>query len=341
MDEVKFRQKGQVGLITLDRPAALHALSLAMIVALQKQLSLWKEDKTIHAIVLEASPSKAFCAGGDVRWIYHLGRGKGLAEQRQFFWHEYRLNHFIHQLGKPYISLMDGLTMGGGVGISLHGSHPLASERFLFAMPETGIGFFPDIGASYLLTGCPGSLGMYLGLTGNTIGPEEAKQAGLVKDIIPSDQMQNLLSELIQMDLSKEAHAKVDLCIQAYAKPSPKEEKAVLDPLLEACFSKPRLSLIRESSEGRHLLEKKSPLSLSITWTFLQRAKGCSSLAECLNMDFNLVQHFLQGPDFYEGVRALLIDKDKNPHWKPEHWEEVSENLVASYFEKTEATLDL
>ena len=342
MDEIGVTQKGQVGIITLNRPAALHALTCTMILALLKQLSLWKEDRTIHAIVLEAAPSKAFCAGGDVRWIYHLGQGKGMAEQKQFFEHEYRLNHFILQLGKPYISLMDGLTMGGGVGISLHGSHPLASERFLFAMPETGIGFFPDIGASYLLTRCPGALGMYLGLTGSTLGPEEAKQAGLIKQIIPSDQMQNMLKDLTCMDLSKEAHAKVDLCIEAYAKPSSKEEKHVLTPSMEACFAKPSVALIQESLdlETKRLLEKRSPLSLKVTCSQLQRAQGCS-LAECLEMDFNLVQHFLQGADFYEGVRALLIDKDKNPQWKPAHLDLVTDSLVDSYFEKTEETLAL
>lgn len=169
-EEVLFSQEGQLGFITLNRPKALNALTLTMIMALQKQLSIWKEDYSIKAVVVQAVPGNAFCAGGDIRWLYNAGRSKD-SEQMQFFWHEYRLNHFIHHFGKPYISLLDGITMGGGVGISLHGSHPVASERFVFAMPETGIGFFPDIGASYLLNRCPGFLGVYLGLTGNKLGP--------------------------------------------------------------------------------------------------------------------------------------------------------------------------
>src|SRR6202000_2234620 len=132
-----------------------------------------------QAVVVQGKGEKAFCAGGDVRWLYEVGLAKN-PEQMQFFWHEYRLNHFIHHYPKPYISLMNGITMGGGVGISLHGSHPVATERFTFAMPETGIGFFPDIGASYLLSRCPGEIGIYLGLTGNRLNAQEAQVAGLV-----------------------------------------------------------------------------------------------------------------------------------------------------------------
>ena len=169
-DDIVFERKQQIGLITLKRPQALNALTLPMIKALQQQLLQWEGDKSIHAVVIQADVGKAFCAGGDVRWLYESGLAKN-PEQMQFFWHEYRLNHTIHQFKKPYIALMNGITMGGGVGISLHGSHPVATENFVFAMPETGIGFFPDIGASYLLARCPGQTGIYLGLTGNNLGP--------------------------------------------------------------------------------------------------------------------------------------------------------------------------
>lgn len=346
-DEVLFTHEGQLGIITLNRANALNALTLPMIIELQKQLELWKEDKNIRAVVLRAAPSNAFCAGGDVRWLYS-GRNKN-AEQMQFFWHEYRLNHFIHQFGKPYISLMDGITMGGGVGVSMHGSHPVASERYIFAMPETSIGFFPDIGASHLLTHCPGFLGIYLGLTGNRLGAQDALKAGLVKHIISSEQMPKVLNQLLNEDLSEDAHARVDQCLSSYAKTNDNEELSQLNPLIDVCFSKPTVELIRASlrdseevwaEEIDNTLGKKSPLSLKVTLFQLQKAKGIS-LAECLKMDFDLVGHFMQDSDFYEGVRALLIDKDKNPHWNPADLERVSESMVVNYFERSPAGLEL
>jgi enoyl-CoA hydratase len=346
-DEVLFTNEGQLGFITLNRPSALNALTLPMIIELQKQLEIWKKDNTVKAVILRAAPGNAFCAGGDVRWLYS-GRNKD-AEQMQFFWHEYRLNHFIHQFGKPYISLMDGITMGGGVGVSMHGSHPVASERFIFAMPETSIGFFPDIGASHLLTQCPGFLGNYLGLTGNKLGPQDALKAGLVKYIVSSEQMPELVNLLSNQDLSEDVHAQVDYCLDTFSRPNPIEELSQINPLIDVCFSQPTVEMIRESlhrCEGDwaqrvdNTLGQKSPLSLKVTLFQLQKTKGVS-LAECLKMDFDLVGHFMHGTDFYEGVRALLIEKDKNPQWIPPQLDWVSESMVANYFDRTSSELEL
>ncbi|CEG56376.1 enoyl-CoA hydratase/isomerase family protein [Legionella fallonii] len=341
-DEVLFTREGQLGVITLNRPTALNALTLSMIMELQKQLVLWKEDDSLCAVVVRATSGNAFCAGGDVRWLYNTGRNNQ-AEQMQFFWHEYRLNHFIHQFGKPYISLMDGITMGGGVGISLHGSHPVASERFVFAMPETSIGFFPDIGASHLLARCPGSLGMYLGLTGNRLGSQDALQAGLVKYTIASEQMQSVINDLLSIDLSKEVHTRVTQCLNKYNKVLGEEELTSINPLINSCFSQSTVESIRKSLSSckdawaekiDNTLNQKCPLSLKITLHQLQKAKGLS-LAECLKMDFDLVGHFMKDNDFYEGVRALLIDKDKNPQWNPARLDLVSEDRVVNYFERS------
>ena len=334
-----FTQEGALGLITLNRPGALNALTLSMIQELQKQLILCKEDKTIKAVVIRAVPGSAFCAGGDVRWLYQLGPANAV-EQMEFFWHEYRLNHFIHHFGKPYIALMDGITMGGGVGISLHGSHPVASERFVFAMPETSIGFFPDIGSSHLLVKCSHSLGIYLGLTGNRLGAEDALRVGLVRHVIPSDQMQQVLDALMHEDLSVDAHERVSRCLGAYAGPVANLALAQT-PLIDKCFSQPTVEAILSSLENSHdewadkvknTLEQKSPFSLKLTLSQLQKAKGLS-LAECLQMDFNLVNHFMRDKDFYEGVRALLIDKDKNPQWSPSRLDLVGEEKIINYFE--------
>jgi enoyl-CoA hydratase len=347
-EDVLFSQENQLGVITLNRPAALNALSLPMILAMQKQLESWKGDSSINAVVIKAVPGNAFCAGGDVRWLYNSGRSKE-SEQMQFFWHEYRLNHFIHHLGKPYIALMDGITMGGGVGVSLHGSHPIASERFVFAMPETGIGFFPDIGASHLLTRCPGALGIYLGLTGNRLGPQDAMKAGLVRHIVSSEVMEQLFDALKNEDLSEDAYARVDQCARAYAREHSDAEVSQIKPLIDVCFTQPTVEKIRASlqkAEGvwatgvDNTLEQKSPLSLKVTLAQLQKAKGLS-LAECLKMDFDLVEHFMHGSDFYEGVRSLLIVKDKNPQWKPPALDLVTESMVVNYFERSHTGLEL
>lgn len=348
IEEILFAQEGQIGLITLNRASALNALSLPMILAMQKQLEIWKEDNSIKAVVVRAVPGNAFCAGGDVRWLYNSGRSTE-SEQMQFFWHEYRLNHFIHHYGKPYIALMDGITMGGGVGISLHGSHPVASEQFVFAMPETGIGFFPDIGASHLLTRCPGSLGIYLGLTGNRIGSLDALNAGLIKYRVSSRQMGDLTEALISTDLSEDPYAKVDRCIQKYSQSDLQHEVSQIKPLINVCFSKPTVELILEAlrgcdgiwAEGVHnTLEQKSPLSLKVTLAQLHKAKGLS-LAECLKMDFDLVAHFMSDRDFYEGVRSLLIIKDKKPNWKPASLDLVTDSMVVNYFERFHSGLEL
>ncbi|PWY57476.1 enoyl-CoA hydratase/isomerase family protein [Legionella qingyii] len=346
-DEVLFNQEGSLGVITLNRPSALNALTLNMILSIQRQLSLWKEDAAIHAVVVRAVPGNAFCAGGDIRSLYFSGQVND-AEQMQFFWHEYRLNHFIHHFGKPYIALIDGIVMGGGVGISMHGSHPIASERFVFAMPETGIGFFPDIGASYLLTRCPGSLGVYLGLTGNRLSSHDAMKAGLVKKIVSSEQMPALYDALMNEDLSTDAIQRVNRCVQAFNSISSTDEVSQIKPLIDVCFAHPTVEMIRESLQSANTvwaeavdntLAQKSPLSLKVTLAQLQKAKGLS-LAQCLQMDYDIVSHFMHGHDFYEGVRALLIDKDKNPQWHPARLDLVSEQMVQKYFERLHPGLE-
>lgn len=339
--DILFSQEGQLGLVCLNRPGALNALTLPMIMALQKKLSSWKEDDAIRAVVIRALAGPAFCAGGDVRSLYDLGREGLHEEQMQFFMHEYRLNHFIHHLGKPYIALMDGITMGGGVGISLHGSHPVASERFAFAMPETSIGFFPDIGSSHLLSQCKGALGIYLGLCGTRLNAQDALSAGIVKQIVSSKQMQALLEALFLEDLSQDAHQRVSACINRYAA-TPQSSESQIHSQIDACFSLSTieqilnaLSEMKDSwSEGvLKTLSYKSPLSLKLTLAQLQKAKGLS-LLECLKMDYALVWHFMKDADFYEGVRALLIDKDKNPKWKPEQLDAVEDQKIKAYFEE-------
>lgn len=337
--DIAFARERHIGLVTLNRPKALNALTLEMIKALQQQLQLWQNDDDIHAVIVQAEGEKAFCAGGDVRWLYDSGLNKDPA-QMQFFWHEYRLNHYIHHYSKPYISLMNGITMGGGVGISLHGSYPIASERFVFAMPETGIGFFPDIGASYLLARCPGSFGVYLGLTGDRLNAQDALALGLIKQIISSDKLQDVLMSLIAADLSRNAHQAVANCLQEFSMPADWGVLENRQAVVNHCFAQDGVEKILTSLQLSgdewalqilHNLQQKAPLSLKVTLAQIQKAKTMS-MAECMKMDYCLVGQFMRDPDFYEGVRALLVDKDKSPHWQPETLALVSAAKINDYF---------
>ena len=348
LEDILFTQERHIGLITLQRVQALNALTLPMILDLQHQLQTWQEDVGIHAVVIRAAAGKAFCAGGDVRGLYELGM-HGHHEQMQFFWHEYRLNHFIHHFSKPYIALMDGVTMGGGVGISMHGSHPVATEHFMFAMPETGIGFFPDIGASYLLSQCSGSLGIYLGLTGNRLNAAEALAVGLVKQQMGSENLQNMLDRLIDADLSTDAYKRVNACLKPFAIEGMPSPIMALQGAIDHCFSGSDVESIMAElekgddawhSETLQLLAKKSPLSLKVTLAQLHKAKKMS-MAECIKMDYRLVVHFMRDHDFYEGVRALLVDKDKSPHWQPRSLSDVTSTMLSDYFECGNSALPL
>ena len=337
--DIIFECKNNIGLMTLNRVDALNALTFDMILALEHQLHLWHEDEGVHAVVIQAAPGKAFCAGGDVRWLFQ-GRHT-LQQQMQFFWHEYRLNHFIHSYQKPYIALMDGVTMGGGVGISLHGSHRVASERFLFAMPETGIGFFPDIGASYLLSRCPGYWGIYLALTGHRLAVADAAELGLVDYTISAEQFPDILKQLYESDLSGDAHAKVSHILKSLTVLMSSDLATQTQKKIDHTFNGLDIESIQaalmqsEDEWYKHNLDillQKAPLSLKVTLAQIQKAKHMS-MAECINMDYCLVGHFMQDHDFYEGVRALLVDKDKSPKWQPSSLSGVTAAKVSSYFE--------
>jgi enoyl-CoA hydratase len=347
-DDVLFSQEQHIGFITLNRAKALNALTLPMILALQEQLSAWLQDASIHAVVIKAAEGKAFCAGGDVRWLYEKGLAKD-AIQMDFFWHEYRLNHFIHSFSKPYIALMDGITMGGGVGVSLHGSHRVASGNFSCAMPETAIGFFPDIGASHLLSRCPDEYGTYLALTGQRIKADDAQLLGLVEYNVASDDIDEIIAELVATNIGDNPHQQVDYILKKYSRQLETFESNEKLGLVKDTFQHATLKDIYahlrsiNSQEAQVILsqlEGKAPLSLCVT--LLQMKKAATMVLKgCLDMDFNLVNHFMLGHDFYEGVRALLVDKDKSPQWDPATLDVVSDEQVLAYFEATSRGLGL
>lgn len=331
--DILFTENKHIGFITLNRTRALNALTFEMIEAIYQKLSLWQADDKIHAVVVKAAPGRAFCAGGDVRWVYDVGRAD-YNSVLDFFAREYRLNLLIHNYKKPYIAFMDGITMGGGVGISLHGSHSVATENFVFAMPETAIGFFPDIGASYFLSKLENHIGIYLGLSGRQISAQDARSLGLVKHLVDAQNVEKLIENLSELDLSTDANARVS----AYFAKEEVEFSNTITKLgleIDNCFKHQDIESIMDcvlpDQKLFAELMNKSPLSLKVTLAQLLKARTLD-LADCLKMDYVLVGHFLRGHDFYEGVRALLIDKDKLPNWQYKSYTLVDEEVVASYF---------
>ena len=340
-NDVLFSVEDHLGFITLNRPKALNALTITMFNAIYKQLQAWQHDTSVHAVVIQAPPGKFFCAGGDVRWVFDVGRDDPLAVM-QLFKQEYRLNRLIAEFNKPYIALIDGLNLGGGVGITLHGSHPVASEQFAFMMPEASIGFFPDIGASHLLSACPGGFGVYLGLTGRRLKAGDAHAMGLVKYTVSSEDFPHVIAHLRSSDLSINAEQCVDACLQLYHCNMPNDSMLAEANAVDTAFEhKMNLSHIFDalnqqntswSKETKALLLEQSPLSLHVTFEQFKRAKTMD-LAECLNMDYGLAYHFFNDHDFYEGVRARLVDKDKLPMWSPASWQAVQSEQVRQYFD--------
>lgn len=346
MQDILFTIQGHLGLITLNRAPALNALTLPMIQALKSKLVQWENDKNIHAIIIQAVPGKAFCAGGDVRWLYNAGLEKN-PEQLEFFREEYRLNYFIHQLKTPYLALMNGFTMGGGVGISLHGSHRVASEQFIFSMPETAIGLFPDIGASYLLSRCPGKVGLYLALTGRRLNAAAAHDANLVDYVIDYSKFPLIVEQLSKVDLSNGASEKINhllnqLAIQCSSDLG--EQLIDINYYFSGASIRKILDRLKQSNNTWALavveeLKQKSPMSLMITFEQMAKARQLT-MEECIKMDYCLIKHFIKQTDFYEGVRALLIDKDNHPIWKPSDLTTISSEEVANYFEYELPELD-
>lgn len=331
--DVIFSVEKHLGLITLNRPKALHALTYEMVQALFCQLKAWALNEKIHAVVIQSTEDRAFCAGGDVRSLYEMGL-KNPDAPLKFFGLEYQLNDLIAHYPKPYVPLLHGITFGGGVGLSLHSPYSIAAENFIFSMPETSIGFFPDVGASYILSRIRTAYGRYLALTGARLDVKEALSLKLIYAIVPKEAFGSLISDFLETDLSYDAQQKIKEIIKAY-------QLSLKSPLnhahdIEKSFNAPTWHALKASLEKentafgentRALFKQKSPISLAVTFEQLKRAQTMS-LEECLKMDYTLAYHFMQNKDFFEGVRALLIDKDKNPHWSSED----DEAKVQSYF---------
>ena len=332
-EEIRFERRGAAGIITLTRPKALNALSLPMVQAMARALEAWEEDNGVAAVLI-LGEGRAFCAGGDIARVYDARR-KGESAVR-FFADEYRLNARIERYPKPYVALIDGIVMGGGVGVSCHGSHRVMTEKALLAMPEVGIGFFPDVGGSHLLPGLPGSYGYYLALTGARIKYGDAFAAGIATHAAPSDAMERIIADIAE-------GGDPDATLKAYGTaPARETDDAMLVKIAEH-FSKPDLRSILASLEAAAgddefaastlaIMRSRSPTSLAVTFRQLSSGAGLS-MRDCMRMEFRILKRMLEGHDFYEGIRAVLIEKDGKPVWRPETIDEVRPEDVACYFE--------
>lgn len=341
--EILFEVKDGLGVITLNRPKALNSLSHGMILEMEKVLPQWETDSAIKAVVVRGAGDRAFCAGGDVANLYREMRDNPSGTtRRDFFRDEYIVNRRIYRFAKPWISLIDGIDMGGGVGLSVHGSHSVATEKFLFAMPETTIGLFPDVGGGYFLSRLPGALGTFLALTSHRLKAADALWARIVQAYVPSARMNELLAALGAVDLSgPDANRKVDKVIAGFAEDPGLPTLPAMMSAIDRCFSAESLSEIvsklkkhgGEWSEKQLVaLMKLSPLSMAIT---LEQLKRCAnrSFEDAMTIEYRMSQRCMQkGHDFFEGVRALLIDKDQKPQWSPPNIEGVTRELVEEHF---------
>ncbi|XP_075144629.1 3-hydroxyisobutyryl-CoA hydrolase isoform X2 [Haematobia irritans] len=329
------------GMIILNRPKALNAINLEMVRKIFKHLK--KCEKTKSLMIIKGTGEKAFCAGGDVRAVVEAGPTE---ESKSFFREEYTTNALIGNYKIPYIALIDGITMGGGVGLSVHGKYRVATERTLFAMPETAIGLFPDVGGSFFLPRLQGKLGLYLGLTGYRLKGEDVLKAGIATHYCESSKLSDLESALLNCPDADE----VPDILSKFNMPSAKP--FVLQPQLDQinnCFSGESVeeiieNLKKDGSEWAtktiQTMTKMSPTSLKVTFRQLELGSKLS-LPQCLKMEYRLVVRHLENSDFKEGVRALLIDKDQKPQWKPNTIEAVTEERVQSFFAKLSDTEEL
>jgi enoyl-CoA hydratase len=349
-DDVTLSVDGMIGVITLDRKTALNALSEPMCLAIDQALAGWAHDPDIAAVLIRGAGERAFCAGGDVRAVcldgiaHRRGESDGRLA-REFFANEYRMNRRIRIFPKPYIALIDGITMGGGFGLSVYGSHRVATERTLLAMPETGIGFFPDVGASYVLSRLEGNLGLYLALTGARLTGPDLMHLGLATHLAPSAELgliHRSIVTAVDEAASKGADARgaIDRALMQRASASMEGALNQHRAMIERCFGCDRIEEMLAALDvdggafataAAAAMRAASPTSLKLTLEEMRRGR-VMDFDSCLRMEYRLSQAVLEGSDFYEGVRAQLIDKDRTPAWSPASLAEVNDAAVESVF---------
>ena len=329
MANLIVRQKGSIGYVTLNRPEALNALTHQMCLDLEKALNDWAKDDSIAGVYLDGAGDRAFCAGGDITRLYQEGLAGNHVFGRQFWQDEYRLNALIANYPKPYVSILDGIVMGGGVGISLHGSHRIVTDKTMFAMPECSIGLIPDVGGSLLLANTPGSCGEYLGLTGSRLGAADCLYAGLADYYVAA------------LDIEKARDAFFESgdpsVFENFASDAGASDLSAFQEKIDAVFSASDLSgiheMLRSSDDEWHAktlksLNRAAPLSALVALEVIRKARHVDGIEAALVQEYRFVSRCSEHSEFLEGIRAAVIDKDRNPQWKYESHEDVPSELV-------------
>jgi enoyl-CoA hydratase/carnithine racemase len=342
--EILSETINHVAFVTLNRPAALNALSFEMITELRRVLQRCASDAAVRAILLQGAGDKAFCAGGDIRALYQSFKESGKLHH-DFFVAEYSLDYLLHTYPKPYVALIDGITMGGGMGLAQGSTLRIVGERTRIAMPEVGIGLFPDVGASYFLSRLPGCLGPYLALTGVQVRGGDAVYARLADVFLPPEGIEALAADFAAMRWTNDSVLDVRTVVHARAAQGlPAPSLSVLRPAIDGHFAHATVPEILKSLEGESrseyadwaqqtakLMRSRSPTMLSVARSQLQRGKSME-LADCFRMELGMVEQCFEQGDFIEGIRALLVDKDNSPRWKPTRLDEVTDASVEAFF---------
>ncbi len=324
MQDIRVKIHGKIGFITLCRPHLLNSLTSMMILSIESTLDKWKINENIFAVVIESEGQKAFCAGGDILDLYNQGAKKNFNYARQFWTDEYRLNSKIANYPKPFIAFMQGYTMGGGVGISCHGSHRIVCETSIISLPECSIGLIPDVGGSHLLKKIGSGIGEYLGITGSRMSAQEAIFCNFADFYVPSERWNDLKSELA---ISKN----IESTIQRYAATQLKSNIERLKPFISNIFQEAdhrsivsNLQSCKQLSHALKAIQKNSPLSMAVTLKMLKSNQVSHSVETAIDIESRFVFRAQEFADFQEGVRALIVDKDKKPKWKHKSLDDVT-----------------
>jgi len=332
--EVLTRREGAAGVVSLNRPKAIHALTLDMVHAMTAALLQWRDDDAVQAVIIDHAEGRGFCAGGDIAFLRNSALTDGGVSGRKFFHDEYRLNHLIFEYPKPVVAIMDGITMGGGVGISQPARFRVASENTRFAMPETGIGLFPDVGGGWFLSRLPGRLGPFLALTGARLDGAECLWAGLATHYLPAE----ALAEAKQRITHGHEPGGVLTALSVTPPPARIEENAIA---IARHFASDRYEDILAGLEADDsewaakelaTLRTKSPQTCKVALRELRESLALSDFADEMRMEYRIASRVLLRPDFAEGVRAVIVDKDNAPKWDPATPEGVTDDLLDSIF---------
>ena len=333
------RREGFAGIIRLNRPKTINAVTLDMFRDIDKALGTFEADPSVSVVVLEGSGERGLCAGGDIRALYKSSQMNG--DLGKVLWREeYVLNARIKKFPKPYVAFMDGIVMGGGVGLSAHASHRVVTERTTLAMPEVGLGFFPDVGGTWLLSHAPGEIGTYFGLTGQTMNGPDAVYAGFADAVVPSSRLAGLRDVLTKARPGSTA-SEIRALIDGFATGETAGPVAAMRATIDRWFSYDRMqdiiaALTRDRSKLAQstlkTLGEKSPRGMVVALKLLRLARQSSSLEECLVREYRAALEVFRSDDFREGVRAAVIEKDRNPKWSPPRIEDVTPDMIAPYF---------